>query len=447
MLQTPLYQEETTIGISKIIRKGQIINDDGDSTSELTIDDLNSLFLQLQDEENQFNDEILDQIKRCARKKILISSEQFEYLVCIATSGQKYKDVKEIIKVIKIYTSIEDDQWFLSVVPSNLIERLSIFLPHSQIFEIYQYCLLRNPDETSAILTQMNIIEYILDNLDRSESILLYSTIFQNEIMKPTYAQYFRQIVSDILNNFNETDNSDFIKYLNYLIIDNETTQEIIQNPSFFSIFTHNKYNHYLSIHMMHLICSLCEPDKSIALMFVNSPVWEFVNKVKEKNDTMKNTSNKKLEFNQYFLRFLYYIGETNNGKLFLFENNVHLYLFERMKDEKFQTFDKSVRIICQIGLINDINIVTELIKNGLIDILKESILCLTLDSKRAAIDCLSNIQSIGEINDIYDLQSIIFDNEELMESVDQMRYSEDDFISDLSRALYMRYSGWGIEN
>ena len=207
MLQTPLYQEETTIGISKIIRKGQIINDDGDSTSELTIDDLNSLFLQLQDEENQFNDEILDQIKRCARKKILISSEQFEYLVCIATSGQKYKDVKEIIKVIKIYTSIEDDQWFLSVVPSNLIERLSIFLPHSQIFEIYQYCLLRNPDETSAILTQMNIIEYILDNLDRSESILLYSTIFQNEIMKPTYAQYFRQIVSDILNNFNETDN------------------------------------------------------------------------------------------------------------------------------------------------------------------------------------------------------------------------------------------------
>lgn len=414
--------------------------------TEYTVENLNALFIKLQNEENPYDNETLQEIKDFAKHHILISPDNFEYLVMLASSVKKYDLVKEIIEIIVIYSEIENNKWFCSVVPPNLLERISMFLPHSAIFTIFDYYFIRKPVEASELLIQMNIIDKILENLHKFEAIVLYSDMLQNEITKEICEQHYACVVTEVIQNFIDTKDSDIIHALCRLVINEECVQCIMQASNFFTIFEH-KYNHYTLIELMDFIDFLCQPDKSVALMIAKSPIWEFINNALEKNEKIKKSPKRKLDFDKKFLRFLYYISGTREGIIFLYENNVHSTLFEKIKNTEFQNFDSSIKIICQMGTINDINIVTDIVDRGLIDILSQSITCLCKNAKRAAIDCISNIQAIGEINENLDLQSFIFDNEDLMEAVNQMIYSKDQFISDLSRALCMRFKGWGIDD
>lgn len=550
-------------------------------SSNYTIEQLNSYFYELQSSENKCNKDIFKILRRFAKKKVFISSDQFEFLVNLAISLD-FKIGKKFLGIIKSYLYINNIDWFLSVVSPDFFEKISIFLPHSRIFkiyrlcvqvepnnvpeiltemniiepilynlnncealllyaellknentssiyekyflsvfsgavqnlkndddeygeydynddyydyyeeyyeksiikilkvllnseqcvktivqdpdfyisflqqifgylphncifQIYRYCVLADPDNTPVILTKMNIIEPILKGLKHDESILLYSKLLENQNTSSIYIEYYPQIISGAFEKFILNLDESIIDALSSLIINDECVQLVIQDQNFPIIFTRKKYTHYLRISLMRFINLLCEYNKSVALEFASSPIWDFAMNSFEHNNSMKSQK-KKIEFNHEFFLFLYNVAESNEGKILLFENDIHLNLFELIKDGEFNNVNDSIKVICQIGLIDNIDVATQLVENGLIDIIAETILSLKLNAQRAAIDCISNIQKIGETNNINALSDIIFENGELMDAVDKLKESDDTFIYQNSLALEMRCSNWQRE-
>lgn len=419
-----------------------------------TCEQFNSYFAQLQSSENWLNSKIISKIYKYAKKEeILISREQFELLFNIAISIRNFKQAKEIIEIIDYYSSLKTKNWFKSVMPSNFIEQISIFLPHNTIFNIYRNCLLDDPANTLLKLNQLNITEIILKNLKKYESLRLYAELLNNDSMNPFLEQFLPQVVSETIQNYNKKRYIEFLKGLKKIINNKNPSkfmayvQLTIQDQNFFSIFLHKHYRHYDRIKILKFINSLCAPDKTVALLFAKSQIWSFVNDSFNVNNSLSVKEKKKMQLNNEFFNFIYNIGETINGKIFLFQNNVHMILFDMIRSNQFHVVNESIKVICQIGLLDNIDVAIQLVQNGLIDILTETITTLDISGQRSAIDCISKIEELGETNNNDNLVNAIYDNSDLMDAIEVLNESDDQLIYDMSKAFLLRYAQWIQDN
>ncbi|OHT13148.1 hypothetical protein TRFO_16811 [Tritrichomonas foetus] len=419
----------------------------------LPLDEFNNYFnLLLANEESWAI--VLDKIYYGAKKEsIKVTKEQFSLLLSIAQNSRR-RTMQTALSIIYCYSKYPTD-YFVTICPPDFIDIIWKFLPKCLAFKILRYCVIHIPVLAAAKLTQLNILDVILNTFNQSphtEKYLLSTKdairLYISLLKVPQCNEYYEQKLNIFLNELIRNPKKYKINLLIRLIDQDEKyLNDVIQNPNFFNMFPINGNPNFslyqsdlkLRYHLINFVNYIFTVNMDLTIQFLSTPIWQYVSESFQTQIMANRTRDTKNYLLSSIFNFLYLVGESQEGKLFLFSQKVHIQMFQLLNDSSFFILNRALKILCQIGLTDSQEIIISLIQNGLIDSITVSLVSLETRSCRCVIECLTNIERIGEINENIAFVDAIFANADLVEAILALIDSPDEFISTHAAALHAR--------
>ena len=434
-----------------------------DKKEKITFEQFQEYFELLKQDKTNWTINILKIIYSAAKyQQYKVNSEQFCLILYIAENTKK-KLVKQALEIIFIYSPYKRKcEWFFSIIPPNFFERIYSFLPREVAFSILLQCVKYGPSWVTEKLTSMNIIEPIMETIQASsyssksliadeQSLYLFSSLLK--IFPQHYESFLNSVVQYLLTDPKSYKIDLIIKIIE---INSNYVPPFVQNPLFMQMFTPKQCRNKRRYKLIDLLNSIMKIDTSLGLQFASTSIWDFVNDSfcigtkgdppkKERNSGRHRRHQKRLLKSVF--DFLFYVGWTPDGKLFLFSQNVHNLMFQLIETGSFNIVDGAIKVLCQIAQSDAQNILDDLLSKGLIDVISVSLTSLSDKSCLSALDCLLNIERFGELNNSMDYISAVYSNPDLVSDLLSIKDLDNDAASQLAMSLIARIDSFSEFN
>lgn len=409
----------------------------------ISVDEFNQCFNELMNSQSsEKNLSLLCQIYKGAKYGISILKEQFDFLLTISLSG-KLDEIEESLSIIETYSNTNDSKWFLSLLSpeffSTMYQLINTNRKAGYAFSILHNCLIPPNKSIFDILTQMEIMPLILNYSHKYFALLLYSELLYLEFTYKTenYLPFLDTIVKATITNFQETQNDDYSYLLRkYAEIDSICSQVVVSNPEFINLFSPEQIQtQMLRDSLMKLIITICSRI-NISDSFIGTNVMQIFLQSYEYSQNIK-AEKKQRKITSLFLKFFYYLSQTENWKTFILENNICDLIFPYTYNNTYKHINRAIQILCQIGLLNITDVIVNLLQRGFLNIIAEHLINL---KNTVVIDCLDFLLCVESKRQTKEINLDFTEFIDLFEALNNLIESENEVISEKVRILLDSY-------